>query len=1406
MALSGREVLLVLRARDEATRTIHRVSGAMRRMDRDASTSSTQMIKAQRQTLWGLQKQLGDVNYAYSQTSAQALERHRAEMRGTTAQLATLSAQEDQIRRTAATQAAASGQMLRDGKISEEAHQRAAEARQQLMHSQLRDLHNERRTIEGVRRTSRARYQEEIEGARRLHIAQKENIRQQRVNAQESIRMHEERLRMMDEERARIRNRGMEMQAWGAGMVAAGVGMTYFGIRGMRAWYNNIEAAIDYEQQARRTLTQVDKNSVALERVSDMGKRVADTVPVAFEEVQPALYDIFSSIDVGVKGAEKLLKQFAEDAVAGTTEMSVATRANLAIMNAWKLEVGDAADVSDFMFQLVRKGVGSYDEFAKSIGRAIPAARRAGQSYHTLGGMMAFLTRNGLSTAMAATSSARALEAIAHPETVKRLEKLNIKVRNAKGEFLPLVDILDGMNKEFGDMTSPQRSKALQELFRGSGGTIQARRFFDNYFKNSEEFVQRTKEMQDATGEAGKAFKTMADSPGARLQALKNDWMLLRIEMGEHLIPVAMQLIDYIEKAIGWWRSLDEDTRKHIVTVAAVGTAIFALLGILTIVGGALLIFKGSMDMLGVSATKAAGKMGIFGAGVAILAKGIYDARTATNGADQDFGAFQSAAGGALMGFAVGGPWGAAIGGGIGLLLGLTNQTDLAAKEQDELNAAAKRVTETLNAQTGAFTKRTKEQLVADMGDKGMLNTAVDLGLELPKMTEAVMSGYEAVEKFMNNAMKKVPADNAKARTSLVDLGNSMYDLTAALHGGQRGWMLERLAMGKTGAMIQVTRERVEKLSKRYDTLPRNIRTIVKVLKADDSRESVQKLAEKYDLLPKTVRTIFKQMGAEKIQKETEEVKGKLEDVSKTKPNLNPWKQFFSGAMRQTQDIAQRGVEQTNRSLKTETGKARADMMPFRTDLLAQIGAIQEPARTKSRSLGEAVKSGTMQGVSGLVGLLSNEVAAAVREAIRAGRAAAKAKSPSREMMDLGKDMSDGLTIGLRTNASKDSGGNQRHMSKIVKQLMRAILKEWKNGTFKMADVISEAKPLIEKKLDKMAKGLKGDALRAFNRTRKRRAKGLLDDVVDATEKNVKRLQKLGERYEKVMKRLQKAREKLQNLRDEQKAYIQSVKESIKSYGSFSSFSTPQDVFGNEQAVTSGYIQQQLAQRLAVIKEYGDNLKKLLQMGYSKAVYDMVVQLGPEAGNEYAKALLAATPEEMSSINQMVGDIQSQAGAIAQAAGSEMYDAGIAAAEGLVKGLEDKADDLRKIAKKLGRLIARTIKKELGIKSPSKVALSIGHNFGGALASGLRDQAKDVSRASKILAKATELDLTDPRSTYTSPVVSERMRGGFAGPVQQPSNGDNKIIKQEITVNTQEIDPRAHAQKLGWELASYHRI
>jgi TP901 family phage tail tape measure protein len=409
----------------------------------------------------------------------------------------------------------------------------------------------------------------------------------------------------------------------GAALATVGIGIAAAGVAGLQFFGKATDAAMEYNRTVALTSTQTDKVKVSMKQLSDIGLMVARTIPVPFEQIQPMLYDIFSSMDVNTRQATRLLQSFSRAAVGGQVPLQEAGRATIAILNAYRLPAEKVNQVNDFMFQLVRKGVGTYHEFSTTIGRSIPSAVRAGQTYQALGGMLAFLTRNGLSTAMATASAGRALDAISNPKTVSKLKdfggvlqdalgkseatkrfganfkNLSINIKDASGNFLPMTTIMKKLSDVLIGLPPPERAAVLYELFKGSGGTIQARRFFDIAIPGIRTFTQLTKDMYNNRGAAADAYQKMLATPAMQAQLFQNKIHALVVEIGTYLLPMKVKLIAIGNKLIDMWNSLSPSVRRTVVQIAA-GAAVFAaILGVVVAAAGGILMLQGAFALMG---------------------------------------------------------------------------------------------------------------------------------------------------------------------------------------------------------------------------------------------------------------------------------------------------------------------------------------------------------------------------------------------------------------------------------------------------------------------------------------------------------------------------------------------------------------------------------------------------------------------------------------------------------------------------------------------------------------------------------------------------------------------------------------------------------------------------------------
>lgn len=389
------------------------------------------------------------------------------------------------------------------------------------------------------------------------------------------------------------------MLGMGSALVGIGTALTAAGAAGLSATKEWTDAAADYNAQAALTLTQVDQLGVTLEDVKKIGRDVAAEIPAPFEQMQSALFDIFSSMDVNIEGAEKLLSAFSQAAVAGNVDIQTAGRATISIMNAWGLKAKDVNHVMDVQFQLVRKGVGTYKEFATAIGKSIPSARRAGQSVESLAGVLAFMTRNGLSAQMAATSAARAFDNLANPKVQKRMHDLGVEVLDGNGNFRQMADIVRELGQQMAGLTDAQKAKALNALFAGSGNNIQARRFWDLAIRNFGQLNDLTDDMINSSGALDAAYDIMFNQPVNQVQLLKNNLDILKTELGDALLPAFNKVVEKLTGFVKWIRNLSPETKKFIAHGAAILSLIAILSGVVMGISGAVLMIGGAIKLMG---------------------------------------------------------------------------------------------------------------------------------------------------------------------------------------------------------------------------------------------------------------------------------------------------------------------------------------------------------------------------------------------------------------------------------------------------------------------------------------------------------------------------------------------------------------------------------------------------------------------------------------------------------------------------------------------------------------------------------------------------------------------------------------------------------------------------------------
>jgi len=385
----------------------------------------------------------------------------------------------------------------------------------------------------------------------------------------------------------------------GVALETVGVAFGFLGVTGVAAMKGVIDVTVEWQRQVAATLTQIDGFGESLGNLSDIGLKIAKTIAVPFEEVQPALFDIFSSLEISTKDAEKLLTLFSKAAVAGQTDLQAASRATIGIMNAFNVPVERVNHILDLQFQLVQEGIGSYSEWVARIGMVSPSAVRAEQSIEGMLAALAVTTRLGIPASRSATAVSRAFDAMSNPKAIEDMEALGIKVRNADGAMRPFNEILREFRGILLKMPKEDRVGAILETFQGAGSTIEARRFLQSMLLGEgslELFEVILKEMEKDTGSFENAYAIMADTTAMKSVIVSNKWKVMKEQLGEGLIPAFEGLLGIVERVFNWFDKLSPSTKSMIAQFLMWGSVLAIVVGALLTLLGLLAVFLAAIS------------------------------------------------------------------------------------------------------------------------------------------------------------------------------------------------------------------------------------------------------------------------------------------------------------------------------------------------------------------------------------------------------------------------------------------------------------------------------------------------------------------------------------------------------------------------------------------------------------------------------------------------------------------------------------------------------------------------------------------------------------------------------------------------------------------------------------------
>lgn len=271
-----------------------------------------------------------------------------------------------------------------------------------------------------------------------------------------------------------------------------------------------------------------------------------------------------------------------------------------------------------------------------------------------------------------------------------------------------------------------------------------------------------------------------------------------------------------------------------------------------------------------------------------------------------------------------------------------------------------------------------------------------------------------------------------------------------------------------------------------------------------------------------------------------------------------------------------------------------------------------------------------------------------------------------------------------------------------------------------------------------------------------------LDDRLIAQVKGTeKKLLKLADQRDKIAEKIKKAND-----------LAASVSKNALQLGSL------QNVFANADKNGGGIkgITEGIDQAITKVRTFNADINALAKKGLRKDLLSQIIGLGPDQGAKLADTLANASKGQIADLNAAQADLAKASKKLGQDSADKLFDAGKQASKGFLAGLKAQQKDVEDLMLSIARAMTKSIRKALGIKSPSKVFRGIGHYSMEGLGLGLEDRMRNVARTARGAASA----ITDPfgaaGSLGTGGTFNVAQRG--AG-----SAGAGRTVTNNVTVN-----------------------
>jgi TP901 family phage tail tape measure protein len=498
----------------------------------------------------------------------------------------------------------------------------------------------------------------------------------------------------------------MGLMLGGAAMVAP-AGLMVSKWAGFDAEMSEVRAAVG------ATITDVDRLTTVMGSLADVAQRAGLTTQFSAVE---AAQGITSLVKAGLSAADVYnggLAGALDLTAAGN--MSVADTAEFAAtaMTQFGLEGEDIPHIADLIAATANKAQGDVSDMAEAMKYVGVQAHQLGWSIEDTSAAIGMLANQGIIGSMAGTALRQMMISLVNPtgEAARLMETYGLSVYDAEGHMVDATELARRLRTSMSGLSEAEKNTAMSTIF--GARSIQAATVIAD---QGAEGMARWRAEVDQAGYASDMARTKTDNLKGDLGRLKSAF--------EGWFTAAGAGAD------GPLRSLVQSLTDLVALAGEHPKLTAAFLGLTAALGGAALAVGGVMK-----ATSA-----------------ILSFIEALKGLNAMSGVFANFGTKLTLGL-----------GAVGIVAALATAGVMAfANSQQRAKERAQTLAQTLDVQTGAWTKNTRAQVANNLMADGALDDARRLGVSLDLVTDAAMGNAAAYEALRAAALRARETDSGQ--------------------------------------------------------------------------------------------------------------------------------------------------------------------------------------------------------------------------------------------------------------------------------------------------------------------------------------------------------------------------------------------------------------------------------------------------------------------------------------------------------------------------------------------------------------------------------------------------------------------------------------------------------------------